>query len=952
MFQSKCKYLFMTLAVSVLTVFVLTCATGNSVYNGLVPNEPIPAAETLRQGTLPNGMRYFIYENRKPENRACLTLAVNAGAILENDDENGLAHFIEHMAFNGTERFSESEVVDYLRSLGMRFGAEVNAFTTADETVYGIEVPVETDGGVRRIPEKALDILADWSDAITFAPADVDDERRVIMEEYRLRQFGAQGRQQKILRAGLLEGSRYAERDVIGLPEIIENAPAERLKAFYKKWYRPENMALIFAGDFDGEALENSLAARFDTPASDTPLVRPEYALPPPEKNNIRVEVFTDPELSYPQISFFYKQKHTGKDNTIAGYRGRLIENLIERMLDERFEDASLDPQSPYIAAGAYLFSLVRPSRFYALSFVSKSGMIEQSIDALLEVKESVTRYGFSDSEIERAKDALLSGITQLAAEKEKNESYSFISMMTDYYLKGEPFTDIDWELDTTEKLLPSISKKNIHDAVKKYFSYNDIFAFISAPEAEVSYIPAKGSITQKIKTSGRIKIKKPDEAAFDSALLDEAPERGHIVKETIHDDTGIVEWTLDNGATILLKNTENQNDNIELYAVSRGGTAAAPLEDAVSVSFADELLGISGAGRWPRRELDKKLAGKRVSFSFSANYFTRNIQGSSNTADIKTFFELLYLYFTAPKIDPSAVAVVIDEYRTALARRSQNPESAFADERQKITFGGNPRFMPLTTDDLDRLDADRALEFLQKCFNPADYTFVFTGNIDSKTMSNMVETYIASIPQQESFDQWAAPDPPLQRPEKTDSVMRLGKEDKGYVYSGRFVSKTFDERTALVSNLLSEYLDITLTESIREKLGGAYSIWSSASFLPVPPDGEITFETAFVCDPKRATELNAAVEAEFAKIADGSINTDTFDKARLALVKNWEQSMQSNVFLSRTFANYRTVLNIPPGHLYSRPADYESLRPADIQALMRLILARGPVTLILYPAQ
>ncbi|MDR2344273.1 MAG: insulinase family protein [Spirochaetaceae bacterium] len=929
----------------------MTCAPGGAVYNGMDSAGAIPVMENLRQGILPGGLHYYIYENSKPENRANLTLAVNAGAVLEDDDENGLAHFVEHMAFNGTDRFSESEVVDYLRSLGMRFGADVNAYTNADETVYGIEVPVETDGdGIKRIPGKALDIIEDWTRAITFAPEAVDDERRVIMEEYRLRRLGPEGRRQKILWAELLAGSRYAERDVIGLPEIIENAPAERLKGFYKKWYRPENMALIFAGDFDGKALEESLASYFDIPAGPDKFVHPEYSLPPPVENNIRVEIFTDPELPYTQAAFFYKQDYKKNKNNIAEYREELIDNLIGRMLEERFQDVQLNPQSPFVAASADFISIVRPSRFYAISLASKPGMMDQALDGILAIKESINRYGFTNTEIKRAKQSLLSDTASRAAEKEKSETYFFVIKLTSRYFNNISIPDIDWELEALEKLLPSISKNDIHRAVKNYFLYNDLFLFISAPEAEAVNIPSKDAIIQKVKSSGRLKIKKPDEAVFDSAILDRAPERGSIAEETVNEKTGIVEWKLDNGARVLLKSTTNKNDEIEFYAVSRGGVAAAALEDTVSAKVAAELLSASGAGPWPRRELVKKLSGKQVSFSFNTNDFTRSVQGWSNTADLKTLFELLYLTFTDPVIDSEVVPVVIDEYRTLLARRSQNPESVFFDEIKKITYGNNPRFMPLTMEDIPKINADKALAFIKKCLNPADYTFVFTGNTDRETLSALVETYIASIPATADFNQWVQPSPPVKRPGKADSVLRMGKEEKSYVYSGRFIAKTFDENTAMLCNAISEYMDIILVESVREKLGGAYAIEAAVSLSPVPPDGELCFEIFFVCDPKRAVELNAAIEAELARIADGTINADTFDKAKKALIKNWEQSMQSNSYLSRTFANYAVIFDIPAEHLFQRPAAYEALRPLDMQNLMKQILQSGPVSVIMYP--
>jgi zinc protease len=932
-------------------LFCSTCATGGAGYNGLSPKDPIPLMENLRQGTLDNGLRYYIYENRMPEERATLTLAVNAGAVLEDDDENGLAHFVEHMAFNGTERFSGSEVVDYLRSLGMRFGPEVNAYTSRDETVYGIDVPVETDAaGIKRIPEKAFNILDDWTHAITFAPDSVDNERRVIMEEYRLRRMGASGRQNVVLLAGLLAGSRYAERDVIGLPEIIENAPAERIKGFYQKWYKPENMAVIFTGDFDGAALEESLTGYFNAPAGGASPVRPEYSLPPPEKGNINIDIFTDPELSYTSIMFSYKQKYVKKENTIAEYREDLIDNLISRMLNERFNDDALNPDAPYVAGGAGEFSIVRPSLFYELVFVSKPGMVEASLDDLLVMKESMRRYGFSAAEINRAKHDLLSVLRQAAAEKEKTDTAVVTSELTEHFLSGAPAPDAEWKLATAERLLPNISRNDVHKVARGYFADDDVFVFIAAPEAEAPVIPSKDIIEQKVKSAGRLRIARPVEAAFDSELLDEAPVRGQIIEETTDEKTGIVEWKLSNGASVLLQNTVNKNDDIELYAASRGGTAAAPLEDAISAELAAELLSASGVGPWPRSELVKKLAGKQVSVSFSTSNFSRNIRGASNTKDAKTLFELLYLHFTDVRIDPQAVKVVTDEYRTILAQRSQNPESVFSDEIQRVTYGENPRFMPMTLDDLPKINAAGALAFLEKCFNPADYAFAITGNIDFDAMRDFVETYIASIPAKDEFNKWEALTPPIQRPGKTDLVIRKGKEDRGFVYSGRFIPRTFDENTSLVCSLLSSYLDIVLVESIREKLGGAYSIGASVSLSPTPLNGELRFSVRFACDPKRAEELNQAVEAELAKIAAGNINADTLDNARKSLVKSWETYMQSNYFLSSTFANYRALFDIPLDHLYERPSAYEALRQSDMQNLMRDILRQGAATVILYP--
>jgi zinc protease len=366
--------------------------------------------ESALTGTLPNGLRYYIVENAKPENRAYLTLAVNAGSVLETDDQQGLAHFVEHMAFNGTERFPESELVNYLRSLGMRFGADVNAYTSYDETVYGIEVPTEPDEtGVKRIPDTALAVLDDWTHRLTFDPKEVDDERLVIMEEYRSR-LGAMDRIRRLMLPILFEGSQYANRRAIGLPEIIENAPPSKLAEFYKTWYRADNMALIFVGDFDGPALEASLASHFSMPAPEGPLNRPKHDLPPPKKG-LRVKVFTDPELAFTRVELYYKRPPKPITSDLAGYRETVIDYLINTMLSYRFDEAASKPETPYVNAGGGTVRYGASSRYYMLAARAKTGAAEETLKEILRAKESMSRYGFTETELDRAKRGLLSYI-------------------------------------------------------------------------------------------------------------------------------------------------------------------------------------------------------------------------------------------------------------------------------------------------------------------------------------------------------------------------------------------------------------------------------------------------------------------------------------------------------------------------------------------------------------
>ncbi|MDR2534751.1 MAG: insulinase family protein, partial [Treponema sp.] len=589
---------------------------GKADYGGLgKPADPVPFIGAARTGTLPNGLRYYILENQKPENRAYLTLAVNAGSVLENDDEQGLAHFVEHMAFNGTERFPESELVNYLRSLGMRFGPEVNAYTSYDRTVYGIEVPTELDeSGHKRIPDTALAVIDDWSHAITFDPKDVDDERLVIMEEYRSR-LGAMDRIRKQWLPIFFRGSPYADRSPIGLPEIIENAPASKLQNFYKTWYRPDNMALILVGDFDGAALEGSLTSHFTMPAAETPLNRPKYDLPPPQKGFIS-EIFTDPELSFTAVYLYDKRTPKPRTGDLAAYREALIDMLIGSMLSRRFDDAASKPETPYMGAQGRQERYGASSRYYQLFARAKAGAAEASLWEMLLAKESMIRYGFTESELDREKRSLISAVIRLNSEKDRIESNSYIEEFTDHFLLGTAMPDIAWELEAVQRLLPGIGTKEIAVAVKDYFALEDVSIFVFAPDAEKADLPSKERIQQLAAEARRVLLEPPKEETLTDQLLDDDPQPGAILNEAVDPETEALLWELSNGGKVILKKTSNRNNEIIFYALAPGGSANAPEEEDRSASLAAEMLQVSGMGPYSLQDLQKKLAGKQVSMS------------------------------------------------------------------------------------------------------------------------------------------------------------------------------------------------------------------------------------------------------------------------------------------------------------------------------------------------
>ncbi|MDR1099805.1 MAG: insulinase family protein [Treponema sp.] len=942
------------LAASLFSLIACASSAGQAdIYGGLGQGgDPIPFMTEVRTGRLPNGLAYYILENTMPENRAYLTLAVNAGSVLENDDEQGLAHFVEHMAFNGTRRFPESELINYLRSLGMRFGPEVNAYTSYDETIYGIEVPTETnDAGAKRIPDQALAIIDDWTYAITFAPKDVDDERPVIMEEYRAR-LGSDERIRRKMLPLIFMGSPYADRLPIGLPEIFQNAPAERLEHFYKTWYRPDNMAVILVGDFDGAFVEAELASHFSAPAPAEPLQRPVYELPAPKKNSTQIEIITDPEAPFVRIDLFYKQTPLPRGGDLASYRNGVIDNLIDQMIALRFDEAATKQETPYVAAGAGAMRFGNASRYYTLSAIAKPGKTRDVVEALLREKESISRYGFTEAEIDRAKRSLISAMARMVSEKDRRESNVYLNDFVEHFLHNQNTADIEWELNAVTRLLPAISGRDITAAAKDYFAAGDLRLFIAAPEAEASNLPQQAEIQRLVAESKRARIPRPAPAAAaqTDSLLDAVPLPGAIIEESLDEETGAVYWELSNGARVILQETQNKNNEIVLYSMARGGVSSVPEEESISALLAPEMLEASGLGPYTRTEVMQKLAGKQVSISTWASWYYRGVQGFSTAEDVKTLFEMIYLGFTDPRIDPDAVEAMLDQYRTILAQRDEDPNAVFSDELTRVISSNHPRFKPLELADISRVNTAYADKFVRDSLNPEDYTFIFAGNLNLEALRTHVETYLASIPPGAvSRNTWV--DLKITRPGKMDKFVYKGMEEQSIAFLGWYAPAPdlYSEADSIAADILTEYLNIVLIEEIREKMGGVYSIQAAASIGFIPA-GERLLVTSFAADPNRILELSAAIEELFQKIAGGDIKADVLEKAREARKKSWEESIQNNGYIAQSYANSMVLLETPLSRLYKQPQLYDTVGSADLRRAMGLTLQNGPVRVILYP--
>jgi len=932
-----------------LILLVFSCATASVNYEGIGRgSDQVPLTSRALCGFLPNGLKYYILENSLPQNRAHVALIVNAGSVLEEDSQRGFAHFVEHLAFNDTARFPSLELIEYLRSMGMRFGADANAYTSYDETVYHFDIPVENLNGVKRIPDKALAILDDWTYAVSFKEEDVKNESRVVLEEMRSR-LGAMERVRKITLPILFKGSAFADRQPIGLEDIIENATSDKVRVFYDRWYTSDNMALVFVGDFDGKALEGELANHFNMPAAVHSVNRPRHELPAPKNDNFHVEIITDPELTSSSFLIYYKQKRSAQRGTINYYRESIVNYLIDTMLTMRFDEAELDPNSSANGSWGGIWRWSGNSSFYSLGTSPKTGKIEEALSELLLEKETVRRFGFTQSELDRAKLSLVSYMEKMLSEKDRTESRTFIRGFTNHFLYGEDMPDIEWELNAVNVMLNGIDLKEIMQKTRNYFSYNDINVFLITPQAEKDSLPSGQRIKSIFDESLRAKITPRQDAAVTGDLLDKVPVAGTIVSDNIDNETGAHIITLSNGAKVILKETDNRNNEVVLYAMANGGRVNASEKEIISVNLLSEMLNVSGLGPYSRPELVNKLAGKQAAFSFWLSNYYRGFQGSATTQDLASIFEMIHLFFSMPRLDERAIAAMLDQYKTSLAHIDEDPQKVFSRELTKLIDNNHPLFKPLELSDMDKVSAENVREFLNFCINPADYTFTFTGNFDINKIKELSAVYIASLPENKSMNSWK--NPGISRPSEGRRTIYKGQDEKAIVYLGWFAqgSSVFNEQRNQTAAVLSEYLDIVLTDEIREKLGGVYSISASASSIVIPT-GETRLGVYFICDPSRADELISAVKTAISGIYTKTVNTATFNKSKEALLMEHEKSLQRNLHIAQSYSNSYVLYNTPLNRLNLRPNAVRAVTAQDMQALCRQILAAGAAELVLLP--
>ena len=780
-------------------------------------------------GRLTNGVTYYIRANKKPEARAELRLVVNAGSVLEDDKQRGLAHVAEHMAFNGTTNFEKQELVRYLESIGMRFGADLNAYTSFDETVYMLTVPTDTG----KFLEQGVQILEDWAHGVTFDTREIDKERGVVIEEWRLGQ-GAEERMRDKYFPILFSRSRYAERLPIGTKTSLDSFKQEDLVRFYRQWYRPDLMAVIAVGDFDKARVEQLIKTHFSKLSAPQPTARVLH--PVPDHDSTLIAIATDKEATVAAVSVYHKLQVTG-EKTIADYQLRLTGELFLNMLNDRLGELAQLANPPFIGAGAGKGSLIRTKEAFMLNAATKDDGILRGLEAILTEGARVARTGFTEGELQRAKQNMLRGYERAFAEREKTESDAYAGEYVNAYLEAEPFPGIAAEFELAKKLVPQITVQAVNALAQQWITEKNRVVVVEAPEKATVKVPGAREIMDVFARVKAKQIVAYEDKVTGAALLAKLPAPGHVTSEKHDTVTRITEWRLSNGVRVLLRPTDFQADQVLLRAYSPGGTSLVPDSNFVSASAASFLVGLSGVGAFSAVDLTKVLAGKVAHVSPYIDERQEGFSGQASPQDLETLFQLVYLHATAPRRDSAAYQSLKTRLAALLENQSASPEAAFNDTIEVTLSQYHFRARPLTVKTLDEIDMEPALAAYRDRFADAsDFTFVLVGSFTPAAVRPLVEQYLGALPAIQRKEKWrdVGIRPPRGVVEKT---VRKGIEPKSstqLVFTGPF-EFTPQHRSAL--NVMVDLLEIRLRDELREELGGTYgvSVSHSTSREPTP---------------------------------------------------------------------------------------------------------------------
>ncbi|MFI5244370.1 MAG: M16 family metallopeptidase [Gemmatimonadales bacterium] len=849
---------------------------------------PLPADPHVVRGQLPNGLHYIIRRNLKPEKRAELRLVVNAGSILEDDNQRGLAHFVEHMMFDGTKRFPKQDIVNFTERVGMRFGADLNAYTSFDETVYMLQVPTDT----ARLVNSALDILQDWAGgATTFDPAEIKKERGVVIEEWRTGRDAStrvQNRQFPVM----LQGSRYALRVPIGTRENLEAFADSLAVKFYRDWYRPDLMTVVAVGDFDAAQMEASIRQRFAAiPGPKSPRAREYAAVPDHDETLVSIE--TDKEYPLASVGLLWL-KPRDSVRTIADYRRSLVTSLYDGMVNARFSEIAQRADAPFAFAQGGHGGFVRTKDAYTLFAGVKESGFEKAAEALLAESERISRFGFTQTELDRQRTNSVRSLEQQFAERDKTNSSRFVDEFVSSALWGTPIVGIEQQEPLAKSLAPTITLAEVNALSKTSFGDKSRVVLVAAPEKPEIHVPSAAAMLKVFDAARSATLTAYVDSSSDAALVPSPPAPGRIVAERTLPETGITEWTLSNGARVLLKPTDFKADELLFASRSAGGESLVPDADVVNADLSSVVMSRSGAGSFNAIALGKKLAGKKVNVAAGIDGTGEGVRATASAQDIETMFQLAWLRMTAPRVDTGAYLAFKAQMRAMLANQKNDPESVFGDTVEATMAQHHPRVHLLSPELLDSVDLRRALDIYRDRFADASgFTFFLVGSFKPDSVRPLVERYLASLPSLNRHEKVRDNGirPPAGVVEKT---VRKGVEPKAetsLIFSGA-CSYSFATRYAL--DALTELLNIRLREVLREEKGGTYGASAGGSCNNIPYE-HYSLSVEFGSAPERVDELVASVFKVFDEIKAGTVSDSNLTKIREIELRDHETGLKQN---------------------------------------------------------
>ena len=855
-------------------------------FNFATLGQDVPLDEAVKVGKLPNGFTYYIRKNRVPEKRAVLYLVNKVGSVLETDAQQGLAHFLEHMAFNGTAHFPKNELVDYLQKAGVRFGADLNASTSFDETIY--QLPVGTED--KTLFRNALQILRDWAQGITLEGEEIDKERGVILEEKRQRLGSSQRIQDKVFPV-LMNNSRYAFRMPIGTEEVLKNFKHEEIRKFYEDWYRPDLQALIVVGDINVAATEKAIVSLFSNlrkPAQ--PKEREEFTIPLSGKNQFLA--VTDPEVSAARMEITIK--HPAMEmKTVADFREATKRILFGMMMANRLNEMVQQQDAPFLSASCNIGQMLANLDAFTGKVILKPGLAEKGIKAFRTELERLKQHGFTATELKRAGINFMSGVERTYKEREKTPSESFVREYTQHFLHEVAAPGITYEYELYKKLISELGTAEMNQLALKYITDTNRDIVIIGDEKHP--LPTEVAVMQWLQSAGPV-MAYEDKKNTRTSLLDQAVLPGSITNENVRKELGLTELVLSNGVKVILKPTEFRKDEIVFNAFSPGGLSLVSDADFYSARMASTIVASSGVSDMTLLELRNLLTGKSISVSPFIDENMEGVSGAASREDLETALQLVYLYFTKPRKDPVAFNNLVEQIRVSYSNADQSPGSVFRDTLSAVMGGYHFRKMKMPPEKLDALDADKALQIYKERFADAsDFTFTFVGSFDVAAIKPLLEKYLGALPV--LHRQEKAKDLQLNYPQgRISRKVIKGKEPQSVVmlaFGGAF---EYDKATSDQMKALASVLTIRLIERLREQEGGVYNVRASVNVRKVPA-GEYTFLVNFVCDPRNVEPLILSVNSEIMKLKMEGAAEEDITKYKAGEKSGLDRVLKENAF-------------------------------------------------------